>query len=107
MKFSKNMHALKLYSGILGPFLNDPSQQTNEDVSWLSPEIAIAARWLAENNHYLRPYSQLLSISSSIASRHLGPFPIAQHSSNDPTAPPFRQRDIVLSGADFPPEIHN
>jgi len=107
MGFSKNMRALKLYSGMLGAFLSDPSQQNNESISWLSPELLDAAKWLQTNNSYLKAYSNLLANPRLLSSLKSGPFPTAEHSKNDPRPPPFLERDIVVSANDFPLEIHN
>jgi len=107
MGFSKNMRALKLYSGMLGAFLSDPSQQNNESISWLSPELLDAAKWLQTNNSYLKAYSNLLANPRLLSSLKSGSFPTAEHSTNDPRPPPFLERDIVVSANDFPLEIHN
>jgi hypothetical protein len=64
MEFSKNMRALKLYSGILGAFLTNPNNHNNnENLAWLTPQLCAAAQWLKDNNKYLRPFSRLLSTS--------------------------------------------
>lgn len=66
MEFSKNMRALKLYSGILGAFLTNPESQNNsENLSWLTPELSNATRWLKQHNKYLKPFSRLLSASDA------------------------------------------
>ena len=108
MEFSKNMRALKLYSGILGAFLTNPENQNNNDnLSWLTPDLCAAAHWLKQHNKYLKPFSRLLSASSILTENHQDPFPTATHLSSDTSAPPFQEGDIVLSSADFPTEIHN
>ncbi|PKB93426.1 hypothetical protein RhiirA5_441310 [Rhizophagus irregularis] len=43
MEFSKNMCALKLYSGILGAFLTNPGNHNHsENLSWLTPQLCSA-----------------------------------------------------------------
>ncbi|PKY62013.1 hypothetical protein RhiirA4_432218, partial [Rhizophagus irregularis] len=109
MEFSKNMRALKLYSGILGAFLTNPGNHNHsENLSWLTPQLCSAAQWLKDNNKYLRPYSRLLSASSLITeTSYLDPFPTASHIPSDTNAPPFQEGDVVLSSTDFSTEIHN
>jgi hypothetical protein len=108
IEFSKNMRALKLYSGILGAFLTNPeNQNSNENLSWLTQDLCAAAHWLKQHNKYLRPYSRLLSTSSLFTENYQDPFPTATHLSSDTNAPPFQEGDIVLSSTDFPTEIHN
>lgn len=108
MEFSKNMRVLKLYSDILGAFLSNPeSQNNNENLSWLTPELCTAAHWLKQHNKYLKPFSRLLSTSSLLTETYQDPFPTATHLSSDTNAPPFQEGDIVLSSADFPTEVHN
>ena len=106
MGFSKNMRSLQLYSGILGAVLNDSTHNNCENISWLSPELIAAARWLQNNNCYLKAYSTLLS-RPKLLSSNSGPFPTAEHSQSDHRAPPYLERDIVISASDFPLEVHN
>ena len=109
MEFSKNMRALKLYSGILGAFLNNSeiNNNNNENFSWLTPQLCTAAHWLKQHNKYLKPYSRLLSTTSLLTETYHDPFPTATHLSTDTNAPPFQQGDIILSSADFSTEVHN
>ncbi|CAB4433508.1 unnamed protein product [Rhizophagus irregularis] len=108
MEFSKNMRALKLYSGILGAFLTNPeNQNNNENLSWLTPQLCTAAHWLKQHNKYLSPFSRLISTSSLLSETHYDPFPTAMHLPSDTNAPPFQEGDIILSSADFPTEVHN
>jgi hypothetical protein len=107
MGFSKNMRALKLYSGILGAFLANPESNNNENFSWLTPELCTAAHWLKQHNKYLKPYSRLLSTTSLFTETYRDPFPAATHLPNDTNAPPFQQGDIILSSTDFPTEVHD
>jgi hypothetical protein len=110
MGFSKNMHALKLYSGILGAFLTNPETNNdhgNENFSWLTPELCTAAHWLKQHNKYLKPFSRLLSTTSLLTETYRDPFPTAAHLPTDTNAPPFQQGDIILSSTDFSTEVHN
>jgi len=108
MEFSKNMRALKLYSGILGAFLTNPDNHNNsENLTWLTPELCAAAHWLKHHNKYLRPFFRLLSTSSLITETYQDPFPIASHLPSDTSAPPFQEGDIILSSTDFLTEVHN
>jgi PIF1-like helicase/Helitron helicase-like domain at N-terminus len=108
MQFSKNMRALKLYSGILGAFLTNPeNQNNNNNLSWLTPQLCTAARWLKHHNKYLRPYSRLISASSLLSETYQDTFPTAMHLPSDTNAPPFQEGDIILSSADFSTEVHN
>jgi len=88
MKFSKNMRALKLYSGTMGAFL--PAENHNNDYVWCTEELQIAADWLKNNNCYIRPYTELLTINNSVphSSR---PFPHAEHSNTNTTVPPIHE----------------
>ena len=106
MNFSKNMRALKLYSGMLGAFLVNP-KNLNEDYSWLTPDLAAAAHWLKQHNKYLNPFSHLVTASSLLTKTRSEPFPTACHASSDTRAPPFQEREIVVPFTDFPAEIHN
>jgi hypothetical protein len=86
MEFSKNMRALKLYSGILGAFLTNPeiiNNNGNENFSWLTPELCTAANWLKQHNKYLKPFSRLLSTTSLLTGTYRDPFPTATHLSTD------------------------
>jgi len=105
MTFSKNMRALTLYSGMLGAMLEEPSTQNN--LSWLTPQLLTAANWLKQNNRYIKPFAQLLLNPSSISAASSGPFPTATHIQSDVSAPAFQERNIIISTADFSPEIHN
>jgi hypothetical protein len=110
MGFSKNMRALKLYSGILGAFLTNPETNNdhgNENFSWLTPELCTAAHWLKQHNKYLKPFSRLLSTTSLLTETYRDPFPTAAHLPTDTNAPPFQQGDIILSSTDFSTEVHN
>ncbi|CAG8638259.1 9492_t:CDS:2, partial [Paraglomus occultum] len=98
VKFSRNMRALKLYSGVVGAFLS-----THEEETWLTPNIFAAAKWLSQHNCYIKPLVQYISSLSANSQ----PFPTAYHSSGDTRAPPFQERDLVMPNGDFCTEIHN
>jgi hypothetical protein len=98
MRFSRNMRALKLYSGIVGAFLS-----TNEEETWLTPNLLAAARWLSQHNCYIKPLAQYLSSLSANSQ----PFPTAHHNPDDVRAPPFQERDLVVPNGDFSTEIHD
>src|SRR6185503_11832381 len=97
IKFSRNMHALKLYSGVVGAFLS-----ANEE-TWLTPNIFAAAKWLSQHNCYIQPLVQYMSSLSANSQ----PFPTAYHSPGDTRAPPFQERELVMPNGDFCTEIHN
>ncbi|CAB5188580.1 unnamed protein product [Rhizophagus irregularis] len=80
MEFSKNMCALKLYSGILGAFLTNPGNHNHsENLSWLTPQLLLSASSLITETSYLDL------------------FPTASHIPSDTNAPPFQKGDVVLS----------
>ncbi|CAB4437325.1 unnamed protein product [Rhizophagus irregularis] len=90
MEFSKNIRALKLYSGILGAFLTNPGNHNHsENLSWLTPQLLLSASSLITETSYLDP------------------FPTASHIPSDTNASPFQEGNIVLSSTDFSTEIHN
>src|ERR671911_310949 len=101
MNFSKNMHSLILYSGMIGAYLKDDSTNSN---TWLNNTLIHATNWLKQNNPFLKNYSRLLnSPDSQIAN----PFPRAFHLSDNNSAPPFLSNDIIVPNINFNTEIHN
>ena len=109
MNYSRNIRAHALYSGVLGAFLepNENTSVSNENRDSTHDEILQrAAAWLAENNPYLRPFTNILS--SNRESQVLNnPFPSATHLQTDTNAPPANQHDIVVPNYDFPSEVHD
>jgi len=98
VKFSRNMRALKLYSGVVGAFLS-----RDEEEPWLTPNLLAAAKWLSKHNCYIKPLVQYMSSLSTNSQT----FPTAYHSPNDLRAPPFQERDLVVPNGDFSTEIHD
>src|SRR5438045_3375699 len=95
MNYSCNIRAHALYSGILGAFLeqnDDNSDNTNNDPIH-DETLRRAAAWLAQNNPYLRPFANMLSSHDGSQNRD-GPFPRARHISTDTSAPPVISREI-------------
>ncbi|PKY55820.1 hypothetical protein RhiirA4_475561 [Rhizophagus irregularis] len=106
MNYSRNIRAHALYSGTLGAFLE--SNEDNNDVGTFDHDETLrrAAAWLAENNPYLRPFTNLLTSDDEPHTLH-DPFPRARHLLNDTDAPPVNSRDIVVPNYDFPSEVYD
>ena len=100
MNLSKNMRSLKLYSGMLGAYL----EENPSDYSWLDETLITAANWLKQNNPFLKNYSRLLDHPGS---QTANPFPSAFHLPDDDSAPPYLANDIVVPNINFNIEIHN
>ncbi|CAB4446007.1 unnamed protein product [Rhizophagus irregularis] len=104
-KPSTRAHAL--YSGTLGAFLesNEDNNRVN-NVRTLDNDETLrrAAAWLAENNPYLRPFTNLLSSDNTLHTLN-DPFPRASHVPTDTNAPSANSRDIVVPNYDFPSEV--
>src|ERR1044071_6771958 len=64
-----------------------------------------AATWLSSNNPYLYNYTSILNQRSITGMTGL--FPTATHISNDDTAPPINQDDIIIPNTNLPNEVHN
>ena len=103
MNFSKNMRALTLYSGMIGAYLENDIE-SNSNNNWLDNTLVTAANWLKLHNPFLKSYSQLLDLPGS---EMANPFPRASHISDDDSAPPFLQNDIIVPTSNFNLEIHN
>jgi len=104
MRFSKNMRALKLYSGSIGAFL--PSQNESE-VSWCTNGLQVAAQWLKAHNCYIRPYAEMLTTPQNIPSNLTQPFPTATYSNYTPQNSSANENGIIIQNLNFLPEIHN
>jgi len=77
MKFSRNMRALKLYSETVGAFLSN-----NKEETWLTPDLIVAARWLSQNNCYIKPLTEYITSYSINSAKMSQTFPTAQHIPN-------------------------
>ncbi|CAB4428116.1 unnamed protein product [Rhizophagus irregularis] len=106
MNYSRNIRAHALYSGILGAFLEPNNNITNNIPDRSTHDITIqrAAAWLAQNNPYLRPYTNMLSIRQNQESNN--PFPMASYTETNDDAP-INPQEIIIPNYDFPDEVHN
>ncbi|CAG8731368.1 20181_t:CDS:2, partial [Gigaspora rosea] len=107
MRFSKNMRALKLYSGSIGAFLPTENQQTQNN-SWCTNELRSAAEWLKIHNCYMRPYAEMLVTSSNgHSASSANPFPTATYSDHTQLNQNTLENAIIIQNSNFPSEIHN
>ncbi len=107
---SKNYHALELYSGSIGAFLN-----SNEPPNWFHSSLIAASNWLKENNPIFKQYRlpQRINESSLSATVPL-PLPLARsntsvNSSQASTSSRSNSTipDLVVPNDEFPLEIHD
>lgn len=61
---------------------------------------------MAENNPYIRPFTNLLSSDNTLHTLN-DPFPRTSHVPTDTNAPFANSRDIVVLNYDFPSEVHD
>ena len=104
INYSRNIRAHALYSGTLGAFLDPPE---NHDTNNIHDEtLRRAADWLAQNNPYLRPFTNILTSNRDNLALN-DPFPRATHAQTDTDPPTVNTRDIVVPNYDFPNEVHD
>ncbi|CAH1768141.1 11067_t:CDS:2, partial [Entrophospora sp. SA101] len=105
MSYSCNIHALSLYTGTIGAFL-EPSNNNHVSNELIFDEnLKNAADWLAEKNPYIKSFSkQALTLTQNTINET---FPTATHVTDDESAPPYLSRDIIIQNYNFPDEVHN
>ncbi|RHZ77740.1 hypothetical protein Glove_173g25 [Diversispora epigaea] len=104
MNYSRNIRAHALYSGIIGAFLeltnnNSTSNESNDET------LQRAATWLARNNIYLQPYTNILLSCHNLNLNN--PFPQAEHIQTDVNTPVITSHEIIIPNNNFHNEIHN
>jgi len=107
MGLSKNLRTLTLYSGMLGAFLENLDNSSNDN-NWYHHSLQPAVNWLQQNNPYLRSYSTLanrllLMNNASEMSAWPTAFPISQ----DNSVTSFQHNDVVVPNFNFAEEVHN
>lgn len=102
MSLSKNPHALQLYFGLVGAFLESANRS-----NWFHESLLPASMWLKENNPLFNRYKNLYDIAIPRPTESIPtPLPTAtqitptnSYSSNLP--------QLVVPNHSFPPETHN
>ncbi|CAB4437019.1 unnamed protein product [Rhizophagus irregularis] len=61
MNYSHNVRAHALYSGTLGAFLDSNEERPTDNGASYDETLRRAAAWLAVNNPYLRPFTNILT----------------------------------------------
>ena len=104
INLSKNKHALQLYSGLIGAFLN---QEQNESSNWFHPTLTSASQWLKDNNPIFKEYNRLSFSETPIQNTTNQPYPTAKLT-NVPFQPIQNQPpSLIVPNDNFPIEIHN
>jgi len=104
ISLSKNLHALGLYSGSIGAFLN-----LHEPPNWFHSTLIEASNWLKENNPIFNQYNASCDTNELTPANSIPmPLPLATPTSpstpttNSPTMP-----SLVVPNEGFPSEIQN
>nr|CAG8626901.1 4420_t:CDS:2 [Entrophospora candida] len=79
INITHNYHALKLYSGTTGAFLN-----ANEPSPWFHEALIPASNWLRQNNRLIKKYATDVNITHPLPGEPVPlQLPLAQHSYNN------------------------
>ncbi|RGB28798.1 hypothetical protein C1646_796503 [Rhizophagus diaphanus] len=79
MNNSCNVRAYALYSDSLGAFLDSNEYQYTDNGSSYDETLHRVAAWLASNNPYLRPFTNILTSTRDTPPILFDPFPIIRH----------------------------
>ncbi len=109
MNYSCNIRAYTLYSEILSAFLesNDSNHFTNNNGSIHDETLRRAIIQLFQNNSYLHPFTDILTLPNRYCQILNNPFLSATHILIDTNTPPVNSHDIIVLNYDFSDEVHN
>ncbi len=108
--YSRNINAFALYTGAIGAILSNGRKN-----SWYYSTLINASRWLRDNNNFFHPYTHYYNRGSILGPPLVIPTANlasldesnADNNSNTNTIRSTSFQDIVISGEDFDPEIHD
>ncbi len=101
--FSKNIHALYLYSGMMGATLENNSNQ-----NWYHESLNDAAYWLKNNNPFFKLYNHITLHTNQNGSRIVFPIATISDNQNSNSLNYFiNYPELIMPPYNFNPEIHN
>jgi len=102
---SKNIHALSLYSGMIGAILANGQRN-----SWYHPSLDAAAHWLRINNPFFKQYQHYYNRANQYGPPIIIPTAMPSSTENDMILignPQTRPTDIIIPPYELDTEIHN
>ncbi|RHZ83522.1 hypothetical protein Glove_91g66 [Diversispora epigaea] len=104
--YSKNLHALALYTGTIGALL-----ENNNIQSWYHPTLLTAASWLHQNNDFFKTYDHFYNHGNIDGPPLIFPtariLSTSENNIRSITQTNLYPTDIIVPNTNFNSEIHN